>query len=82
MREVNDYICCKPHAAPMDHALQHQLGLFGREDGTWLSSDEARGVMSRLRKNNIVTNAARGFVVEDREALEAIVNKDPLPVHD
>jgi pyruvate dehydrogenase E1 component len=50
VREPDDYVCCKPHAAPMDHAYHHQLRLFGREDGTWLSDDEARAVMHRLRK--------------------------------
>jgi len=50
VREVEDYICCKPHAAPLDHALGHLLRLFGREDGTWLSDDEAKAAMSRLRK--------------------------------
>src|SRR5262245_34585561 len=50
VREVDDYVCCKPHAAPMDHALHHLLGLFGREDGTWFTVEESKGAMSRLRK--------------------------------
>ena len=33
-------------------------------------------VMSGLRKKGVVKNAARGFVVDNREALEAIVNKE------
>jgi pyruvate dehydrogenase E1 component len=50
VREPDDYVCCKPHAAPMDHAFHHLLRLFGREDGSWLSDDEAKGVMRRLRQ--------------------------------
>ncbi len=50
LREVNDYICCKPHAAPMDHAFNHLLQVFGREDGSWLTVEEAKGAMGRLRK--------------------------------
>ena len=50
LREPHDYVCCKPHAAPMDHAYMHLMRLFGREDGTWLTVDEAKLVMSRLRK--------------------------------
>ncbi len=50
VREINDYVCCKPHAAPMDHAYHHLLGTFGREDGSWLTEDEAKAAMSRLRK--------------------------------
>jgi len=34
-------------------------------------------VMSGLRKKGVVTNAARGFVVECRESLEQIVNQGP-----
>ncbi len=49
VREVDDYVCCKPHAAPMDHALHHQLRLFGREDGTWLDEAQSKALMSRLR---------------------------------
>lgn len=49
VRDANDFICCKPHAAPLDHALHHQLGLFRHKDGTWFSDDEAQAVMARLR---------------------------------
>lgn len=34
-------------------------------------------VMSGLRKKGVVTSAARGFVVECRQSLEAIVNQGP-----
>lgn len=50
VREVEDYVCCKPHASPVDHACHHLLQVFGREDGSWLTPAEAKGVMSRLRK--------------------------------
>lgn len=50
VRNVEDYVCCKPHASPVDHAYHHLLQVFGREDGTWLSPAEAKGAMSRLRK--------------------------------
>jgi len=50
VREPQDYVCCKPHASPMDHAFQHLLQLFGREDGTWLTTKDAKAAMSRLRK--------------------------------
>ena len=28
VREPQDYVCCKPHASPVDHALHHLIGLF------------------------------------------------------
>ncbi len=49
-REPHDFICCKPHAAPMDHAFGHLLGLFRHPDGTSFTEDEAKGCMTRLRK--------------------------------
>lgn len=49
-REPHDFICCKPHAAPMDHAFSHLLGLFLHPDGKPFSDDEAKGCMTRLRK--------------------------------
>jgi pyruvate dehydrogenase E1 component len=50
VREVADYVCCKPHASPVDHAYHHLLQVFGREDGTWLTEEESKAAMSRLRK--------------------------------
>jgi len=50
VREPQDYVCCKPHASPVDHSYHHLLRRFGREDGTWLTDDEAKAVMGRLRK--------------------------------
>ncbi|HKX46546.1 MAG TPA: pyruvate dehydrogenase, partial [Planctomycetota bacterium] len=49
-RDVHDYVACKPHASPIDHAYHNLLRLFRREDGTWLTDDEAKGAMLRLRK--------------------------------
>jgi pyruvate dehydrogenase E1 component len=50
-REVHDYIACKPHASPVDHTLHHLMQLFRREsDGYWYSTDEAKKIMTRLRK--------------------------------
>ncbi|MEX1024025.1 MAG: pyruvate dehydrogenase [Planctomycetota bacterium] len=50
VRDVEDYVCCKPHASPVDHALHHLLGLFRRPGDDWLSEEESKAVMSRLRK--------------------------------
>jgi pyruvate dehydrogenase E1 component len=50
-RDVHDYIACKPHASPVDHTYHHLMQLFRREgDGTWYSTDEAKKIMTRLRK--------------------------------
>ncbi len=49
VRQPEDYICCKPHASPTDHALQHQLGLYRHKDGSWLETAEGEAVMHRLR---------------------------------
>lgn len=50
VRDPHDFICCKPHAAPMDHAFGHLLGTFRHPDGMPFSEDESKGVMDRLRK--------------------------------
>jgi len=50
VREPQDFVCCKPHASPIDHAYHHLMRLFRREDGTWLTDEEAEGAMERLRK--------------------------------
>ncbi|MCA8951914.1 MAG: pyruvate dehydrogenase, partial [Planctomycetes bacterium] len=49
VREPGDFICCKPHASPVDHALDHALGLFRGKDGSWLDEQAAEAVMHRLR---------------------------------
>jgi len=50
VREPQDFVCCKPHASPIDHAYHNLMRLFRREDGTWLTDDEAEAAMTRLRK--------------------------------
>lgn len=49
VREPGDFVCCKPHASPADHALHHALGLFRHKDGRWFDNAEAEAVMGRLR---------------------------------
>jgi pyruvate dehydrogenase E1 component len=48
-REPEDYVCCKPHASPVDHALHSLMELFRREDGTWLTVEEQKRAMHTLR---------------------------------
>jgi pyruvate dehydrogenase E1 component len=48
-REPGDFVCCKPHASPVDHALHHALGLFRHPDGRWFDEGEGEAVMARLR---------------------------------
>jgi pyruvate dehydrogenase E1 component len=50
VREPQDFVCCKPHASPVDHSLHHLMRLFRREDDTWLSDSEARAAMHCLRQ--------------------------------
>ena len=49
VRQPGDFVCCKPHASPVDHALHHALGLFRHADGRWFTEAEAEAVMHRLR---------------------------------
>ncbi|MGE3175571.1 MAG: pyruvate dehydrogenase [Planctomycetota bacterium] len=50
VREPGDFVCCKPHASPVDHALHHALGLFRHHDsGEWFTEQESEAVMHRLR---------------------------------
>src|SRR5262245_13009841 len=49
VREPGDYVCCKPHASPTDHALHNLLGLFRHPDGRFFTEEEGEGVMDRLR---------------------------------
>ncbi len=49
VREPADYVCCKPHASPTDHALHHQLGLFRNADGEWATPSQREAAMARLR---------------------------------
>jgi pyruvate dehydrogenase E1 component len=49
VKKPGDFICCKPHASPADHALNHAMGMFRHADGRWFAEDEAEAVMDRLR---------------------------------
>jgi pyruvate dehydrogenase E1 component len=53
-REPADFVCCKPHASPVDHALHHLLRLFRRETkdqrGGWVSDKDAERAMHCLRR--------------------------------
>ena len=50
-RKPQDFVCCKPHASPVDHTFHHLLQLFRRErDGAWYGADEAKAMMQNLRK--------------------------------
>lgn len=63
VREPQDFVCCKPHASPTDHALHHNLQLFRHDEhvdwfeddptakkGDWFTLEEAKKVMECLRK--------------------------------
>ncbi len=51
VRRVHDYICCKPHAAPMDHALHNLLDLFRDTSTTnWYDEERGKKAMHCLRK--------------------------------
>lgn len=51
VRQPQDMLAVKPHASPVDHALNHQLGLLHEIKGRrWLSIDEAKTAMRGLRK--------------------------------
>lgn len=50
VREPHDFICCKPHAAPIDHTIHGLLGaLRHAKDGEWFTREEIEAVMHRLR---------------------------------
>lgn len=63
VREPEDFVCCKPHASPVDHALHNLLGLFRHNEhvdwfegdpaakaGQWFSEDESKAAMECLRR--------------------------------
>ncbi len=51
VREPADFVCCKPHASPVDHTFNHLMQLFFDEkNGAWHSVEEAKRIMTRLRK--------------------------------
>lgn len=49
IRAPGDFICCKPHSSPVDHALHHAMGLFRHPDGEWFEEADSEAVMHRLR---------------------------------
>lgn len=58
VREPQDYVCCKPHASPVDHALHHLMELQRRVPPhsapgmalrDWLSEADAKRAMHHLR---------------------------------
>ena len=51
VREPQDYVCCKPHCSPVDHALHKALGLFRHDEtGAYFTAEESEQVMWNLRK--------------------------------
>src|SRR5687767_6063704 len=51
VRQPQDLFAIKPHASPVDHSLNHMLGLFHEPFGrAWLPEHEAKAAMRRLRK--------------------------------
>jgi pyruvate dehydrogenase E1 component len=60
VREPQDYVCCKPHASPVDHALHHLIGLLkhnekvnwfsGNDSSDWFTDEESENVMAGLRQ--------------------------------
>ena len=40
VREPQDFVCCKPHASPVDHALHNLMGLFRHNEHVdWFEDD-------------------------------------------
>ena len=51
VRNAQDFLCCKPHAAPIDHVIQGMLGLHRRQpEADWFSPEETEAVLHNLRK--------------------------------
>jgi len=50
VRTPSDFVCCKPHAAPLDHVLHSMMGLYRHpDDGPWFNRDEIEAAMHNLR---------------------------------
>ncbi|MFT7464464.1 MAG: pyruvate dehydrogenase E1 component, partial [Pseudohongiellaceae bacterium] len=50
VRTASDFICCKPHAAPLDHVLGAMMGLFRQpNDGDWFEQAEIEETLHKLR---------------------------------
>ncbi len=63
VREPQDFVCCKPHASPVDHSLHNLMDLFRHNDhvdwfepnpgargDTWFTEEEAKKTMAGLRR--------------------------------
>lgn len=63
VREPQDFVCCKPHASPVDHALHNIMGLFRHNEhvdwfesdpqakaGQYFTEEEAKKAMEGLRR--------------------------------
>jgi pyruvate dehydrogenase E1 component len=50
VREPQDFIACKPHAAPIDHVLMAMLGLYNDRDFRWFAREEIEAALHTLRK--------------------------------
>jgi pyruvate dehydrogenase E1 component len=49
VREPADYVCCKPHASPVDHSLHNLMQLFRGQDGEWMTPEASAHAMYTLR---------------------------------
>lgn len=59
VREPADFVCCKPHASPVDHSLHHLIGLLRHDakvdafaptsSNDWFTDEESEQVMHGLR---------------------------------
>ena len=50
MRQPQDWLAVKPHGSPVDHSLNHLMGLFHTPSGReWLTTDAAKEAMTKLR---------------------------------
>ena len=51
VRQPQDLFAIKPHASPVDHSINHALGLLHEPLGRrWLTDAESKAAMGRLRK--------------------------------
>ncbi|MBS1986109.1 MAG: pyruvate dehydrogenase [Bdellovibrionales bacterium] len=48
-RNPQDYVACKPHASPVDHAANYLLKMFHEQDGSPMSEERSRIAMRNLR---------------------------------
>jgi len=50
VRNASDFVCCKPHAAPLDHVLNGMMGLFQEpNDGDWFEQSKIEATLHKLR---------------------------------